>query len=107
MACALMARAPGFALAQAAEGRGTRRGTTTSPPGEINRATAEGQSLGFPWRRTSAGENAIYLDTQLKAFRPGRRADATMGPIAAGLDDATIRAAADWCGSIGIAPAAP
>jgi cytochrome c553 len=49
-----------------------------------------------------AGENAIYLDTQLKAFRSGRRASEVMGPVAAGLDDAAVRAAADWYAKIGI-----
>jgi cytochrome c553 len=54
-----------------------------------------------------AGENAIYLDTQLKAFRTGKRQSALMGPVAGGLDDAAIRAAADWYAAIGLAPAAP
>jgi cytochrome c553 len=54
-----------------------------------------------------AGENTIYLDTQLKAFRSGKRANDVMGPIAAELDDAAIRAAAEWYGEIGVAPAGP
>ena len=54
-----------------------------------------------------AGENTIYLDTQLKAFRSGKRASDIMGPIAAELDDAAIRAAADWYAAIGLRPAAP
>ena len=54
-----------------------------------------------------AGENTIYLDTQLKAFRSGKRANDVMGPIAAELDDATIRAVAEWYGTIGVAPAGP
>lgn len=54
-----------------------------------------------------AGENTIYIDTQLKAFRSGKRANDIMGPIAADLDDAAIRAAAEWYGRIGLAPAAP
>ena len=49
-----------------------------------------------------AGENAIYIDTQLKAFRSGKRASDVMGPVAAGLDDAAIRAAADWYAAIGL-----
>ncbi len=54
-----------------------------------------------------AGENTIYLDTQLKAFRSGKRASEVMGPVAAELDDAAIRAAAEWYAGIGIAAAAP
>ncbi|AUH64269.1 c-type cytochrome [Paracoccus zhejiangensis] len=47
-----------------------------------------------------AAETNIYLDTQLKAFRSGKRVNEIMQPIAEGLDDATIRAAADWYGAI-------
>jgi cytochrome c553 len=54
-----------------------------------------------------AGENTIYLDTQLKAFRSGKRASDVMGPVAAGLDDAAIRAAAEWYAAIGVEAAAP
>lgn len=49
-----------------------------------------------------AGENAIYIDTQLKAFRGGKRTNDIMTPIAAELDDATIRAVADWYAGIGL-----
>ena len=54
-----------------------------------------------------AGENTIYLDTQLKAFRSGKRASDVMGPVAAGLDDAAIRAAAEWYAAIGLDVATP
>ncbi len=53
-----------------------------------------------------AGENTIYLDTQLKAFRAGKRASDIMGPVAADLDDAQIRAIAEWYASIGLRPVA-
>lgn len=43
-----------------------------------------------------AGESNIYLDSQLKAFRSGRRESPIMSEIAAELDDETIRALADW-----------
>ena len=43
-----------------------------------------------------AGETAMYLDTQLKAFRSGKRSSAVMEPVAAALDDAAIRALADY-----------
>lgn len=43
-----------------------------------------------------AGEVNIYIDTQLKAFRSGRRRHEIMSGVAADLDDAAIRAAADW-----------
>lgn len=49
-----------------------------------------------------AGENTVYLDTQLKAFRSGKRENEVMSPIAAGLDDATIRTVAEWYAGIGI-----
>lgn len=54
-----------------------------------------------------AAETNIYLDTQLKAFRSGKRVNEIMGPIAEGLDDATIRAAADWYGAVGLSIAPP
>lgn len=43
-----------------------------------------------------AGENAIYIETQLKAFRTGKRVNETMSGIAAELTDADMRAAAGW-----------
>jgi cytochrome c553 len=43
-----------------------------------------------------AGENTIYIETQLKAFRTGKRTHAVMSEIAADLTDADMRAAADW-----------
>ncbi|MFT4792550.1 MAG: cytochrome c553 [Paracoccaceae bacterium] len=47
-----------------------------------------------------AGETNIYLDTQLKAFRSGKRTHEIMSDIAAGMSDAEIRAAADWYGAV-------
>jgi cytochrome c553 len=47
-----------------------------------------------------AGETNIYIDTQLKAFRLGKRVHEVMTPIAAGMTDAEIRAAADWFAAI-------
>jgi cytochrome c553 len=47
-----------------------------------------------------AGETNIYIETQLKAFRNGNRMHDVMTPLAAGLDDADIRALADWFASI-------
>lgn len=43
-----------------------------------------------------AGESVIYIDTQLKAFRIGKRTHDVMSPIAAALSDEEIRAAAAW-----------
>ena len=54
-----------------------------------------------------AGENTIYLDTQLKAFRAGKRQSEVMGPVAADLDDAAIRAAAEWYAAVGLKPGTP
>jgi cytochrome c553 len=49
-----------------------------------------------------AGETNIYIDTQLKAFRSGRRTHETMTPIAAELTDEDIRAVADWYANVRI-----
>lgn len=49
-----------------------------------------------------AGESNIYIDTQLKAFRSGKRVSEVMTPIAKELDDTQIRAAADWYSKVKI-----
>ncbi|MBM9593604.1 c-type cytochrome [Roseitranquillus sediminis] len=43
-----------------------------------------------------AGEVNIYIDTQLKAFRLGKREHEIMSQIAADMTDAEIREVADW-----------
>lgn len=43
-----------------------------------------------------AGETNIYIDTQLKAFRIGKRKHEVMSEIAQDLTDEDIRAVADW-----------
>ncbi|MFK7765321.1 MAG: cytochrome c [Roseobacter sp.] len=43
-----------------------------------------------------AGEVNIYIDTQLKAFRIGKRQHDIMSEVAAELTDEEIRALADW-----------
>lgn len=47
-----------------------------------------------------AGETNIYIDTQLKAFRLGKRTHEVMSAIAAEMTDEEIRAVADWYGSV-------
>ena len=47
-----------------------------------------------------AGETNIYIDTQLKAFRTGKRTHDIMSEIAAALSDDEIRAAADWYSAV-------
>ncbi len=47
-----------------------------------------------------AGENAIYLQTQLKAFRSGARVNEMMTVIAKDLTDADITAVSAWYESI-------
>lgn len=47
-----------------------------------------------------AGESTIYLETQLKAFRNGKRQHDIMSGIAADLSDADIRDLATWYASI-------
>lgn len=49
-----------------------------------------------------AGETNIYIDTQLKAFRSGKRVHDIMTPIAQGMTDADIRAVADWYSAVKI-----
>lgn len=49
-----------------------------------------------------AGEANIYIDTQLKAFRTGKRKSDVMEPIAQDLTDQEIRAFADWYGAVKI-----
>lgn len=43
-----------------------------------------------------AGETVMYIDTQLKAFRTGKRESDMMSSIAAYLSNEEIRAAAEW-----------
>ncbi len=43
-----------------------------------------------------AGESRVYLETQLKAFRAGKRRHPDMNRIADELDDMDIRKAAEW-----------
>ena len=47
-----------------------------------------------------AGETNIYIDTQLHAFRSGKRTHEIMSVIAAGMSDADIRSAADWYAAV-------
>lgn len=47
-----------------------------------------------------AGEVNIYIDTQLKAFRSGKRKHEIMSVIAADLTDAEIRRVADWYSNV-------
>lgn len=54
-----------------------------------------------------AGEDTIYLETQLKAFRSGKREHEVMSPIAGGLEDEEIRAVSEWYAAIGIEIEAP
>ena len=54
-----------------------------------------------------AGETNIYIDTQLKAFRSGKRTHDIMSEIAANMTDAEIRSVADWYDSIQLSVTAP
>lgn len=47
-----------------------------------------------------AGETNIYIETQLKAFRSGRRESELMSDIAADLTDEKIRELANWFAAI-------
>lgn len=62
---------------------------------------ADGMAL-VPEAPNLAGEVNIYIDTQLKAFRSGKRTHEVMSGIAADMTDDEIRAAADWYGRVGV-----
>ncbi|WP_300029207.1 c-type cytochrome [uncultured Roseobacter sp.] len=62
---------------------------------------ADGISL-VPDAPNLAGEVNIYIDTQLKAFRIGKRQHEIMSEVAADLTDQQIRAIADWYSAIGL-----
>jgi cytochrome c553 len=47
-----------------------------------------------------AGETNIYIDTQLKAFKRGKRQHEIMSEVAAALSDAEIREIADWYSAV-------
>jgi len=49
-----------------------------------------------------AGETVMYIDTQLKAFRGGKRTHEIMSGIAADLSDDDIRALAEWYSGINL-----
>lgn len=49
-----------------------------------------------------AGEVNIYIDTQLKAFRLGKRQHEIMSDVASGMTDAEIREAADWYSKVSL-----
>jgi cytochrome c553 len=56
---------------------------------------ADGIAL-YPDAPNLAGETNIYIETQLKAFRNGKREHEVMSEVASGMTDAEMRAAADW-----------
>lgn len=47
-----------------------------------------------------AGETVMYIDTQLKAFRNGKRTHEIMSEIASELTDENIRSVAEWYANI-------
>jgi len=54
-----------------------------------------------------AGESEIYLQTQLRAFRSGKRRHEMMSVVASGLSDADIADLAAWYASIRIEVSLP
>ena len=54
-----------------------------------------------------AGQPAIYLDRQLRAYRSGKRAHEVMAVIAKPLSDADIANLAAWYSSIRVEATAP
>jgi cytochrome c553 len=49
-----------------------------------------------------AGENRVYIETQLKAFRNGQREHEVMTPIAMELTEEELRQVSDWFASVGL-----
>ncbi len=49
-----------------------------------------------------AGENRVYLETQLKAFRSDQRQHEIMSPIATELSEEELGAVVEWFASIGL-----
>lgn len=54
-----------------------------------------------------AGQSAIYVDAQLKAYRSGARQHPVMNVIAKSLSDADIAALAAWYASLKVEVKAP
>lgn len=54
-----------------------------------------------------AGENAAYIEEQLKAFKSGRRQHEQMSIIASGLSDKDIKNLAAWFSMIKVEATAP
>ena len=54
-----------------------------------------------------AGESQIYLETQLKAFRSGKRVNEIMSVVAKSLTDDEITNLAEWYNSIEITAKIP
>jgi len=54
-----------------------------------------------------AGESQIYLETQLKAFRSGKRENEMMSVVAKNLSDDEITNLAEWYSSIEITARIP
>ncbi|WP_337660228.1 c-type cytochrome [Anderseniella sp. Alg231-50] len=54
-----------------------------------------------------AGESQIYLETQLKAFRSGKREHEMMTVVAKGLKDGEITSLSQWYSSIKITATMP
>jgi cytochrome c553 len=54
-----------------------------------------------------AGETNIYIETQLKAFRSGKRTHDVMSPISQGLSEDDIRDIANWFAAIKLEISAP
>jgi cytochrome c553 len=54
-----------------------------------------------------AGEVNIYIDTQLKAYRIGKRSHDIMSDVASGLSDEEIRELANWYASVNLEIAPP
>ncbi len=61
----------------------------------------------IPTAPNIAGSSRGYLETQLKAFRSGKRENEVMSVIAEGLSNAEIKAAAKWYAAIKVSVEVP
>lgn len=89
---------------------------TAVPPEDFDPAAAPGSCAGCHGEDgialvedvpNLAGENRVYIESQLKAFRSGQREHEVMTPIAQDLSEEEIREVSDWFASVGLELAEP
>lgn len=100
VACIAAGLSPATALADAAAGKAMAKAKCQVCHGIDGIAK-------IPIAPHLAGESQIYLETQLKAFRSGKREHEMMSVIAKDLKDDDITSLAQWYSSIQISVKVP